>query len=97
MGNVFVEIFNSPLPKASYPFDPTLDCQAGDCKSNLMLVPDHLIKILACDPAAPVPYNVVHLVYETARAITSQFKLLNRRHSSYLDFYYKTGKKEFSI
>jgi hypothetical protein len=97
MGNVFVEIFYSPLPKASYPFDPTLDCQPGDCKSDILLVADHLIKILACDLAAPVAYNSVHLVYETARAITLQFELLNRRHGSYLDFYYKTGKKEFSI
>jgi hypothetical protein len=56
-----------------------------------------LIKILACDLAAPVAYNSVHLVYETARAIILQFKLLNRRHGSYLDFYYKTGKKEFSV
>jgi|ERR671911_1740655 hypothetical protein len=95
--NVFIEIFNSPLPKAPNPFDPTLDCQAGDCKSDILLVADHLIKILACDLAAPVPYNSVHPVYEAARAITSQFKLLNRRHSSYLDFYYKTGKKDFSI
>jgi hypothetical protein len=97
MGNVFVEIFNSSLPKASYPFDPTLDCEPGDCKSNILLVADHLIKILACDLAAPVPYDGVHLVYETTRAITSQFELLNRRHGSYLDFYYKTGKKDFSI
>jgi hypothetical protein len=56
-----------------------------------------LIKILACDLAAPVAYNSVYLIYETARAITLQFELLNRRHGSYLDFYYKTGKKEFSI
>jgi hypothetical protein len=97
MGNVFVEIFNPPLPKASYPFDPTLNCQSCDCKSNILLVADHLIKIFACDLAAPVPYNGVHLVYETTRAITSQFELLNRRHGSYLDFYYKTGKKDFSI
>jgi hypothetical protein len=97
MSNVFVEIFNSSLPKASYPFDPTLDCEPGDCKSNILLVADHLIKILACDLAAPVPYDGVHLVYETTRAITSQFELLNRRHGSYLDFYYKTGKKDFSI
>src|ERR671910_917849 len=95
--NVFIEIFNSPLSKAPDPFDPTLNRQAGDCKSNILLVADHLVKILACDLAAPVLYNSIHPVYEAARAITSQFKLLNRRHSSYLDFYYKTGRKDFSI
>jgi|ERR671910_18686 hypothetical protein len=95
--NIFVEIFNSHLPKAPYPFDPTLDCQASDCKPDILLVADHLVKILACDLAAPVSYNNVDPVYEAARAITSQFKLLNRRHGSYLDFYYKTGKTEFSI
>lgn len=97
MVNVFIEIFNSHLPKASYPFDPTLDCQASDCKPDILLVADHLVKILACDLAASVSYNSVHPVYEAARAVTSQFKLLNRRHGSYLDFYYKTGKTEFSI
>jgi hypothetical protein len=97
MVNIFIEIFNSPLPKAPYSFDPTLDCQAGDCKSDILLAADHLVKILACDFAAPVPYNSVHLVYEGGRAITPQFKLLNRRHGSYLDFYYKTGKIDFSI
>src|SRR5688572_14460114 len=95
--NVFVEIFNPPLPKAPYPFDPTLDCQASDCKSDILLIADNLIKILACDLATPIPYDSVHLVDETTRAITSQFKLLNRRHGSYLDFYYKTGKTDFSI
>jgi hypothetical protein len=72
-----------------------LDCQPGDCKSNILLVADQLIEILTCDLAAPVAYNSIHPVYETARAITPQFELLNRRHGSYLDFYYKTGKKEF--
>src|ERR671915_696179 len=95
--NVFIEIFNSHLPKAPYPFDPTLDCEASDCKPDILLVADHLVKILACDLAASVSYNSVDPVYEEARAITSEFKLLNRRHSSYLDFYYKTGKTEFSI
>jgi hypothetical protein len=95
--NVFIEIFNSHLPKAPYPFDPTLDRQASDCKPDILLVADHLVKVLACDLTAPVSYNSVDLVYEAARAITSQFKLLNRRHGSYLDFYYKTGKKEFSV
>jgi hypothetical protein len=95
--NGFVEIFNPHLSKAPYPFDPTLDCQASDCKPDVLLVADHLVKILACDLAAPVSYNNVDPVYEAARAITSQFKLLNRRHGSYLDFYYKTGKTEFSI
>jgi hypothetical protein len=95
--NVFIEIFNSHLPKAPYPFDSTLDCQASDCKPDILLVADHLVKILACDLAASVSYNSVDPVYEAARAITSQFKLLNRRHGSYLDFYYKTGKTEFSI
>jgi hypothetical protein len=97
MVNIFIEIFDSPFPKAPYPFDLTLDCQASDCKPDILLVADHLVKILACDPAASVSYNGVDSVYEPARAITSQFKLLNRRHGSYLDFYYKTGKKEFSI
>jgi hypothetical protein len=69
--NVFIEIFNSHLPKASDPFDPTLDCQAGDCKSDIMLVTDHLVKILACDLATSVLYNNVHLVYEAARATTT--------------------------
>jgi hypothetical protein len=68
--NVFIEIFNSHLPKAPDPFDPTLDCQAGDCKSDILLVTDHLVKILACDLATFVPYNSVHLVYEAARATT---------------------------
>ena len=68
--NVFIEIFNSHLPKAPYPVDPTLDCQAGDCKSDILFVTDHLVKILACDLATFVPYNSVHLVYEAARAIT---------------------------
>ncbi len=95
--NVFIEIFNSHLSKASYPFDPTLDCQASDCKSDILLVADHLVKILACDLAASVSYNSIDPVYEVTRAVTSEFKLLNRRHSSYLDFYYKTGKTEFSI
>jgi hypothetical protein len=95
--NVFIEIFNPHLPKAPYPFDPTLDCQAGDCKSDILLVADHLVKILACDLSAPVPYNSVHPVYEATRAITSEFELLNRRHGSYLNFYYKTGKSDFSI
>ncbi len=95
--NVFIEIFNSHLPKASYPFDPTLDCQASDCKPDVLLVADHLVKILACDLAASISYNSIDPVYEAARAIISQFKLLNRRHGSYLDFYYKTGKTEFSI
>jgi hypothetical protein len=97
MVNVFIKIFNSHFPKAPYPFDPTLDCQASDCKPDMLLVADHLVKILTCDLAASVFYNSIDPVYETARAITSQFKLLNRRHSSYLDFYYKTGKTEFSI
>jgi hypothetical protein len=95
--NVFVEIFNSHLPKAPYSFDPTLHCQASDCKPNILFVADNLIKILACDLTAPISYNSVDSVYEPARAITSQFKLLNRRHGSYLDFYYKTGKMEFYI
>ena len=95
--NIFIEIFNSHLSKASYPFYPTLDCQASDCKTDILLVADHLVKILACDLAASVSYNSVDPVYEAARAITAQFKLLNRRHGSYLDFYYKTGKTEFSI
>jgi hypothetical protein len=95
--NVFIEIFDSHLPKPPYPFNPTLDGQACDCKPDILLVADDLVKILACHLAAPVSYNSVDVVYEAARAITSQFKLLNRRHSSYLDFYYKTGKKEFSI
>jgi hypothetical protein len=95
--NVFIEIFNSHLSKASYPFDPALDCQASDCKPYILLVADDLVEILACDLAASVSYNSVDSVYEATRAITSQFKLLNRRHGSYLDFYYKTGKTEFSI
>jgi hypothetical protein len=95
--NIFIEIFNSHLPKAPYPFDPTLDCQASDCKPDVLLIADHLVKVLACDLAAPISYNSVDRVYEPTRAITSQFKLLNRRHRSYLDFYYKTGKTEFSI
>ena len=68
--NVFIEIFNSHLPKAPDPLDPTLDCQAGDCKSDILFVTDHLVKILACDLATFVPYNSVHLVYEAARATT---------------------------
>lgn len=95
--NIFIEIFNSHLSKASYPFYPTLDCQASDCKTDILLVADHLVKILACDLAASVSYNSVDPVYEAARAIIAQFKLLNRRHGSYLGFYYKTGKTEFSI
>src|SRR3712207_3298047 len=76
--NVFIEIFNSHLAKASYPFDPTLDCQASDCKPDVLLVADHLVKILACDLAASISYNSIDPVYEAARVITSQFKLLNR-------------------
>jgi hypothetical protein len=95
--NVFVEIFNSYLSKAPYSFDPTLHRQASDCKPNILFVADNLVKILACDLAAFISYNSVDSVYEPARAITSQFKLLNRRHGSYLGFYYKTGKMEFSI
>lgn len=95
--NVFIEIFNAHFPKASYPFDPTLDCQASDCKPDVLLVANHLVKILACDLTASISYNIIDSVYEAARAITSQFKLLNRRHGSYLDFYYKTGKMEFSL
>ena len=95
--NVLIEIFNSPLPKASYPFDLALDCQASDCKPDILLVADHLVKILACDLAASISYNSVDSVYESARVTTSQFKLLNRRHGSYLDFYYKTGRQDFSI
>jgi hypothetical protein len=92
--NVFVEIFNSHLSKPPYPFDPTLHRQASDCKPNVLFVTDNLIKIFACDLAAPISYNSVDSVYEPARAGTSEFKLLNRRHGSYLDFYYKTGKME---
>jgi hypothetical protein len=95
--NIFIEIFNSHLPKASDPFDLTLNSQAGNCKSDILLVTNNLVKIFACDFAAPVSYNRVYLVYEATRPITSQFKLLNRRHGSYLDFYYKTGKKDISI
>src|SRR5215216_5591832 len=95
--NVFIEIFNSHLPKAPYPFDPALDCQASDCKPDVLLVADHLVKILACDPAAPISYNSVDRVYEPTRAITSQFKPFKPRHRSYFDFFYKTGKTEFSI
>jgi hypothetical protein len=95
--NVFVEIFNSYLSKAPYSFDPTLHRQASDCKPNILFVADNLVKILACDLAAFISYNSVDSVYEPARAITSQFKLLNRRHGSYLGFYYKTGKMEFSV
>ena len=92
--DVFVEIFNSYFSKAPYSFDPTLHCQASDCKPNILFVADNLVKILACHLAAPTFDDIVDCIYEPTRAITSQFKLLNRRHGSYLDFYYKTGKME---
>ncbi len=95
--NIFIEILDSHLPKAPDPFDPALNCQSSDCKSDILLVPDHLIEIFACYLSTSAPYNRVHRVYEATRAITLQFKLLNRRHASYLDFYYKTGKMDISI
>ncbi len=95
--NIFIKIFNSHLPKAPDPFDFTLNGQAGNCKSDILLVTNNLVKIFASDFAALASYNGVDLVYEAARPITPQFKLLNRRHGSYLDFYYKTGKKDISI
>jgi len=95
--NIFIKIFNSHLPKAPDPFNLTLNGQAGNRKSDILLVTNNLVKIFACDFAASVSYNRVYFVYEATRLITPQFKLLNRRHSSYLDFYYKTGKKDISI
>jgi hypothetical protein len=95
--NVFIEILDSHFPKAPNPFDPALNCQSSDCKPDILLVPDHLIQIFACYLPTPAPYNCVHCIYEATRAITLQFKLLNRRHGSYLGFYYKTGKTDISI
>jgi hypothetical protein len=97
MVNVFIEIFDSHISKASNSFDPPLHCQTSDCKPDILLVTNNLVEILACDLAAPTFDDIVDCIYEPTRAITSQFKLLNRRHGSYLDFYYKTGKMEFSL
>jgi hypothetical protein len=70
-GNVLVEICNSHLPKAPYPLNPALDCQAGDRKPDILLVADHLVKVLACELAAPAPYNSIHCLYEASSAILS--------------------------
>ena len=97
MVNVFIEIFDSHFSKASHSFDPALHGQTSDCKPDILLVTNNFVKILTRDLATPIFDDSIDCIYEPTRAITFQFKLLNRRHGSYLDFYYKTGKMEFSI
>ena len=95
--NIFIEIFNSHLPKAPDPFDLTLNSQAGNCKSDILLVTNNLVKIFACDFASLFLIIVYTLSMKLLDPLPPQFKLLNRRYGSYLDFYYKTGKKDISI
>ena len=70
-GNVLVKIFNSYLAKSPYPLNPALDCQAGDCKPDVLLVADDLVKVLACELAAAASYNTIHRFYEASRVVLS--------------------------